>query len=274
MTTVNEFAPAKVNLTLHITGQRRDGYHLLDSLVVFPDLGDCVEAEPADKLGLTVTGPFAVGVPTGADNLMIKAAKLLDPGKGAALSLTKSLPHPAGIGGGSSDAAATLRALSQLWNLPLPPAEAVATLGADVPVCMSSMPQRMQRVGELLSLEPAIPAFWLVLVNPGVSCPTGSVFGRLASKSNSPMSDHSGFDGFSDFVDWLRLQRNDLETPAIVEVPDVAEVLAALDQDAALARMSGSGATCFGVYETERQANAAVVRLSKPGWWVRAAAVT
>ncbi len=269
MTTVEEFAPAKVNLTLHITGQRADGYHLLDSLVAFPAVGDLVSASQADTLSLRVDGPKAAGVPTGPDNLMIKAARWLKPDGTAALHLTKALPHPAGIGGGSADAAATLRALSRLWDVPLPATHETVELGADVPVCMQAVPPQIMRgIGDELTLEPGIPHFWMVLVHPGVDCPTGAVFARLDQKNNAPMSAQNGFYGFRDFVDWLALQRNDLEAPAIAVAPVISDVLAALRQDAALARMSGSGATCFGLYETEAQAEAAANRLRHPDWWV------
>lgn len=275
MTAVEEFAPAKVNLTLHIIGQRADGYHLLDSLVVFPGVGDVIRAEAADTLSLTVEGPMAEGVPTGPDNLVLKAARWLDAQKGAALSLTKHLPHPGGIGGGSSDAAATLRALSQLWDVRLPNAAETVALGADVPVCMSTdPPQIMRGIGDDLTFEPGLPPFWLVLVNPGVACATGAVFARLANKANLGMQAQQGFDGFRDFAAWLTRQRNDLEAPAKAEAPVIGDVLSALAQDAALARMSGSGATCFGLYETQSQAEAAAARLQTTGWWVRAAPVS
>lgn len=272
MTTVEEFAPAKVNLTLHITGHRADGYHLLDSLVVFPGVGDLVTAAPSDTLSLRVDGPMATGIPTGSDNLMVKAARWLKPQGGAALHLEKVLPHPGGIGGGSADAAATLRALARLWSVPLPTARETVELGADVPVCLSGASQRMRGIGEEVA-PMAVPSFWMVLVNPGVACPTGKVFAGLRSKENAPMSDHAGVTGFKAFVAWLAMQRNDLEDPAIAIAPVISDVLAALRQDAALARMSGSGATCFGLYETKAQAEVAAMRVKRPGWWSAAAPV-
>lgn len=273
MTTVEEFAPAKVNLTLHITGQRSDGYHLLDSLVVFPEVGDRVSATLSETLSLEVDGPKASGVPTGPENLMLKAARLLKAGKGASLHLKKNLPHPAGIGGGSSDAAATLRALSNLWEVPQLPAQDVLALGADVPVCMSPEPQIMRGIGDELTTVVGLPPFWVVLVNPGVDCPTGSVFDRLDQKQNAPMTAIPRFQGVPDLADWLRLQRNDLEKPARLVAPAISTVFDALDQDSAVARMSGSGATCFGIYETEAQAKTAAARLDGQGWWIAAAPV-
>jgi 4-diphosphocytidyl-2C-methyl-D-erythritol kinase len=162
-----ELAPAKVNLALHVTGRRPDGYHLLDSLVAFPAIGDRVEAEPAAGLSLTLDGPFARDLGAGPDNLVLRAAQLIRPeGKGAAIRLVKSLPVASGIGGGSSDAAAALRLLARLWEVPLPPAEQLAALGADVPVCLRAMPQRMQGIGERLT-PVELPPFWIVLANPG-----------------------------------------------------------------------------------------------------------
>ena len=152
------FAPAKINLTLHVTGQRADGYHLLDSLVAFADIGDEVSAQSSDSLSLTVTGPNATGVPTDGRNLMIKAARLLDENRTAALHLDKQLPAASGIGGGSSDAAATLRVLSKLWDLPIPTADQVLTLGADLPVCLTPCCQRMRGIGGDLAALPALPA--------------------------------------------------------------------------------------------------------------------
>ncbi len=274
MTAVTELARAKVNLTLHVTGQRDDGYHLLDSLVVFPELGDRIEVEHASGLSLTLDGPFAQDLGTGDDNLVIRAAELIRPaGAGAAIHLTKSLPIASGIGGGSADAAATLRALSLLWGVPLDGVDAVS-LGADVPVCLVSEATRMSGIGDGLLPVSGIPSFWLVLVNPGVGVSTPSVFQRLADKSNPPMQEmpEGGFDAW---VSWLADQRNDLEAPAVAIEPKVRAVLDALgaSDGCALARMSGSGATCFGIFQDQEAALAVRATLSEtqPNWWCVAA---
>ncbi len=268
-------AYAKVNLCLHVTGQRDDGYHLLDSLVVRVGVGDTLTAVLDDRLSLSVDGPRAGGVPTGAQNLVMRAAYLVDAGagRGAALHLIKELPNAAGIGGGSADAAATLLALSALWGVPLP--EDVARLGADVPVCLSDAPQRMRGVGEVLTPVDGVPPMWVVLVNPGVPVPTPQVFAALASKSNPPMPDRlPDWPDAAAFAAWLAEHRNDLEPPARALLPQIDRALAALD-GAMLARMSGSGATCFGLHASARDARDAAARIASdhPDWWVADAPV-
>ncbi len=274
-----ELAPAKVNLTLHVTGRRGDGYHLLDSLVVFPAVGDLIEAEPATGLSLSLGGPFGADLHSGADNLVMRAAELLRPegvGPGAALHLVKSLPVASGIGGGSSDAAATLRLLARFWGRPLPDRSALAGLGADVPVCLMPRSSRMRGIGELI--EPVdLPPFWTVLVNPGLPLATGTVFSGLASRDNAPMPDLPPMSSTDDLFDFLAAQRNDLEAPARREQPRIEVVLDAIAAvpGCALARMSGSGATCFGLFARDREALSAAeaLRQAHPGWWVVAAPV-
>ena len=210
-----ELAPAKVNLALHVTGRRADGYHLLDSLVVFPRLGDLVEAEPAAGLSLAIDGPFARDLGAGADNLVLRAALAMQrPGTGAALRLVKSLPIAAGIGGGSSDAAATLRLLARLWQMPLPDTATLLRLGADLPVCLAGRPCRMTGIGETLT-PLTLPPFWLVLANPGVPLATAAVFSGLASRDNPPLADPPGLSDATRLAAYLQAQRNDLEAPAI-----------------------------------------------------------
>ncbi|SFS64338.1 4-diphosphocytidyl-2-C-methyl-D-erythritol kinase [Sulfitobacter marinus] len=272
---VSKPAWAKVNLSLHVTGQRADGYHLLDSLAVRAAVGDTLSVVPSPRLELFVEGPYADGVPLDDRNLVIRAARLLDPDatRGARLVLTKVLPTAAGIGGGSADAATALKLLSNHWDVPIP--EDVASLGADVPVCLHDAPQRMRGVGEILTPLPPLPPCWLVLVNPNKSVSTPEVFKRLVSRHNEPMPDSiPAFDSAQGFAAWLSTQRNDLEQAALGVVPEIAACLAALD-DALLARMSGSGATCFGLYASEQAANHAAGRIdhAHPGWWVSAAEV-
>jgi 4-diphosphocytidyl-2-C-methyl-D-erythritol kinase len=272
-----ELAPAKVNLALHVTGRRPDGYHLLDSLVVFPRLGDRLEAVPAGELSLAIGGPFGAGLAAEPDNLVLRAARLIRPsGEGAALRLVKALPVASGIGGGSADAAATLRLLARLWRAPLPSPAAVLGLGADVPVCLAGRACRMAGIGERLTpLD--LPPFWIVLANPGVPLATGAVFAGLAGASGPPLPDPPGPGDLDALAAWLARQRNDLEPPAVSAAPAVAEAIAALaaQPGCRLARMSGSGATCFGLFAAEPPARAAAAALARarPAWWVAAAPV-
>ncbi|MBF9058918.1 4-(cytidine 5'-diphospho)-2-C-methyl-D-erythritol kinase [Rhodobacterales bacterium HKCCSP123] len=273
------FAPAKVNLALHVTGRRDDGYHLLDSVVVFAGVGDwlTIEADPA--LSLTVTGPRSAGVPVDRRNLVWRAAELFPPGHGAAITLEKHLPHAGGIGGGSADAAAALRGLSDLWQVPMPDAGAVLSLGADVPVCAAGRPMRMSGIGEVLDPLPPLPPLWLVLVNAGVEVPTGAVFSALERRENPPLPPPpaEGWPDAAGFAGWLCGARNDLEPPARATVPVIGEVLDRLDTrpGCLLARMSGSGGTCFGLFAEEVAAQAAAQQIAaaEPGWWVEAAPV-
>jgi 4-diphosphocytidyl-2-C-methyl-D-erythritol kinase len=272
-----EPAWAKLNLALHVTGRRADGYHLLDSLVVFPRVGDLLEAEPAAGLSLTLTGPFAAVLDAGADNAVLRAAALLrPPGRGAALRLHKALPVAAGLGGGSADAAAALRLLARLWDAALPDPAAALGLGADVPVCLAGRPSRMRGVGE--DLDPvALPPFWTLLANPGVPLATGAVFAALARADGAPMPDPPAFADAAGLFAWLAGRRNDLEPPARALAPPVGATLAALaaQPGCALARLSGSGATCFGLFAAEAPARAAsaALRRAAPDWWIAAAPV-
>ncbi|PJF10126.1 4-(cytidine 5'-diphospho)-2-C-methyl-D-erythritol kinase [Pseudorhodobacter sp. MZDSW-24AT] len=264
-----EFAPAKVNLTLHVTGQRADGYHLLDSLVVFADVGDRVSLRHDAALSLTITGPQAAALPVSDDNLVLRAARLM--GGAAAITLDKVLPVASGIGGGSADAAACLRALAQLGRA-LPTEAEVLRLGADVPVCLRGVPLRMQGVGEVLTVLPPLPEAWLVLVNPGVGVATPAVFRGLARKDNPPMPELPPMAAAPALADFLHQMRNDLEPAAQAVAPVIGAVKAALaaQPGCLLARMSGSGATCFGLFGSAGAAEAAAraVQSAEPGWWV------
>ncbi len=275
--TASEFAPAKVNLALHVIGRRDDGLHQLDGVVAFARVGDTLSAEPADRLSLAVDGPFAAGLDAGPDNLVLRAAALMRPaGRGVALRLTKALPLASGIGGGSSDAAATLRLLARLWELPLPSTPELLGLGADVPVCLAVQACRMRGIGE--DLTPLrLPPLWLVLANPGVPVATGAVFAGLAGRFGPPMPALPASTDAETLIDFLAAQRNDLEPPAIAAAPAIAEVLAALaaQPGCRLARMSGSGATCFGLFSSERLAASAAeaTRQARPRWWVATSAI-
>jgi 4-diphosphocytidyl-2-C-methyl-D-erythritol kinase len=271
---VTEFAPAKLNLCLHITGRRADGYHLLDSLVVFAGVGDRVTATPDTGLSLKLTGPEAFGLDGGQDNLVLRAAHVMG-AKDVALVLDKQLPVASGIGGGSADAAATLRALARMTGGPLPDTAALLGLGADVPVCLSGRPLRMRGVGEDLQPLPPLPPFWLVLVNPRVPLPTPQVFAALNLRHNPPVPDlpAAALGSASALAAWLTDQtRNDLVTPALQIAPVLSRVQAALANvpGCLLARMSGSGGTHFGLFASEAMAMAASrsLRAAYPDWWV------
>lgn len=287
MTTVKVFAPAKVNLTLHITGQRDDGYHLIDSLVVFTsDVGDRVSVASSDSLSLSLTGSFVDGVPVDDSNLVMKAAHLIRDVRGvsfgAEISIEKNLPNGAGIGGGSSDAAAAIKALSQLWGVaPLSAAEALP-LGADLPVCLNAPKASIMRgVGDLVEDATPLPDFWLVLVNPGIAIPTAEVFQRLGQKfstDNPPMEPMPEVSSFLDFDLWLCGTRNDLTMCMYDFRMDVLECIWALRRlpECWKTNMSGSGSTCWGLFENQEAARLAVRQLEAdhPEWWIKATAIS
>ncbi len=272
MTTVEVFAPAKINLTLHVTGRRSDGYHLLDSLVAFANTGDCVHISLAEKTTLTVTGPMAEDVPTGPSNLCVRAADLF--GQPAHIQLEKHLPAAAGIGGGSSDAAAVLRGLEQLTGRPF--SGDAASVGADVPVCYRAEATRMAGIGDVLTPF-ALPPLYAVLVNPGVEVSTADIFRRLNGNARDPMSDPPAGADAATLCDWLRSQRNDMEDAALAVEPSISVVMEALcgAEGQLCCRMSGSGATCFALFEAEKAAAhaAAVIADENPDWWVRVTAL-
>lgn len=249
------FAPAKVNLALHITGQRTDGYHLIDSLVVFVDVGDWVTVGPGQ--GLTIGGPEAL--PVTPDNLCLRAAD----GAQVAIHLDKHLPVSSGIGGGSADAAAVLRALDRQ------PADRGLSLGADVPMCLDGRPLRAQSVGEALT-PVAVPPLWLVLANPRRAVSTPKVFGALTHRVNPPLPDVRRWSDAADLAIWLDATRNDMQAAAETLVPQIAGLCADLRraEGCLLARMSGSGATCFGIFASERAAQSAADQLRAAERWV------
>jgi len=282
---LSEFAPAKVNLTLHVLGRRADGYHEIESLVAFADIGDRLTFQPGERLALAVEGP--TGAATGApdDNLVIEAARALSQRvEGLRIGrfvLDKQLPVAAGLGGGSSDAAAALRLLARTNALLLQDervrAAAQAT-GADVPVCLAPKARMMRGIGEILSEPMTLPELPAVLINPGVAVPTKDVFAALAAPALAGPPDPDEFIAIdtdaASLVPLLSARRNDLQTPAIKLQPVIAEVLRALERgaDCLLARMSGSGATCFGLFGSHAAAGEAArkVQAARPAWWVRA----
>ena len=278
-------APAKINLTLRVTGRRADGYHLLDSLVVFTELGDrlSVRQPAADEaeLSLLVEGPFAAQLNGETDNLVLRAARRLAEDAGiapqAVFSLEKRLPVASGIGGGSADAAAALHLLNRLWDLerPLSAVQALALpLGADIPVCVLKQPTMMRGIGEELRPLDRLPSFALLLVNPGVAVSTDEIFATRQGAFTTPTPPPPGFGELNGLLDWLSREANDLEEPARRLCPAVGEVLETLGRTTGcrLARMSGSGATCFGLYATLAEAEAAAEAVARayPAWWVAA----
>jgi 4-diphosphocytidyl-2-C-methyl-D-erythritol kinase len=271
---VAEFAPAKVNLHLHVLGRRDDGYHLLDSLVVFAGVGDRLTVSAADALSLSVTGPFSGALRHEGDNLVLRAARALAAYAGVRaagkLILEKNLPVASGIGGGSADAAAALRLLCRFWGLTPGHGELrriAGDLGADVPACLDSRPALLSGTGDVLTPAPALPNIGIVLVNPGVAVSTASVFRARAGAFSDPADLCPGAAGL---VAALRSARNDLEPPARLLAPVIGDVLEALAAmvGCRLARMSGSGATCFGLFDTPAAADAAARAVNRGGWWV------
>jgi len=276
---ITERAPAKVNLFLHVGERRADGFHPLQSLAVFTGAGDELRAEAAPALSLTLEGPFAKGLAAESDNLVLRAARALAAKAGilfgAALTLSKHLPVASGIGGGSADAAAALRALKKLWRLEIEDAallDIAAALGSDIPVCLPSASAYMEGRGEILT-PVAVPRLPILLVNPSVAVPTREVFATLKDRCGTGMAlPRGGFADAAALLAFLAATRNDLEAPARALQPaigGVLEMLAALP-GALLARMSGSGATCFALFADEASCarGALALQAANPGWWV------
>jgi 4-diphosphocytidyl-2-C-methyl-D-erythritol kinase len=275
-------ARAKINLYLHVTGKRDDGYHLLDSLIVFAETGDLLSVEAADDLSLTIEGPFAEGLAAEADNLVLRAARAVAAEIGitprAQLRLTKNLPIASGIGGGSADAAGALRELCHLWKAEIAPdrlQQIALALGADVPVCLDGAPSFIGGIGEEIVPAGRLPAAWLLLVNPKVPTPTPQVFKARRGEFSKPARWTTPPATADELARYLTAQRNDLTDAAISVAPVIEEVLAVIagTEDCLLARLSGSGATCFGLYGTAAAATAAgqAIGRRQPHWWMAAA---
>ncbi len=275
----NMLAPAKINLYLHITGKRADGYHLLDSLMVFTDVSDIITAEKASDITLQVSGEFADNSGDIRDNIVIKAAKALADSAGvqagANISLQKNIPVGAGLGGGSSDAAATLRLLNSLWEINYSDeklAQIGLTLGADVPFCLYGKPAFVSGIGEVIDAAPALPQFWILLVNPRKILSTKDVFTQSSIDFISPAGRPERFTNTHDFIDFLQRNGNNLQKNAINIVPEITDVLDVIGQQdgVLLSRMSGSGSTCFGLFESKLSKDNALdnIRKTNPNWWV------
>ncbi len=292
MALIIEAAPAKVNLYLHVLGRRADGYHELDSLVAFASVGDRLTIRPITKAALadapddgpqlTITGPFADALAREghANNLVTRAAvafaRICGQSPRVRIALEKNLPITSGIGGGSTDAAACLRALARLWGVPTDhPSlyELGLRLGADIPVCLAKRPAYFGGVGDRLAPAPPLPETHIVLVNPGVPVPTPAVFKALQSNFSGAARFTQAPADTAELATLLAERGNDLARPAAIIAPVITEILEALaaTPGCLLARLSGSGPTGFGLYATAAEAEAAAQRLARPGWWVRAA---
>ena len=278
---LHERARAKINLYLHVGGRRADGYHALQSLVCFTDAGDDLEFEHASDLRLELDGPFGSELDANDNNLVLRAAHALARtagiSSGAHIRLSKALPVASGIGGGSADAAATLRGLSRLWELSLEPIqlERIALeLGSDVPVCLLSKPAQMSGRGEHVDKVEGLPQLPMLLVNPRIAVSTASVFRHLGRSEDDTPPDALTWPGSltaQDLVEWLKGARNDMQDAACNIAPEIGEVLGLLEHTGALiSRMCGSGATCYGIFgevaSCERAAQ--TIASAQPKWWV------
>lgn len=289
---ISAFAAAKINLNLHVTGRRADGYHLLDSLVAFADIGDEIEIEPAREFAFHLAGPFADKFSpqensSGPDskNLVVRAAlgmaRLAGKAPDFKITLVKNLPLGGGIGGGSADAAAVMRGLMILWGMDenAPGLMALAEeLGSDVPVCLIGRAARMQGIGEQITPLVSFPDMPAVLVHPGKHSSTVEIFRRYREDFSSQMPMPEGFETPEDLTDFLRETGNDLTRAACEAVPEIKTVIEALatQKGCILTRMSGSGSCCFGLFQSQVKAGEAAekIQAAHPGYWVRACRIT
>jgi len=245
----------------------------LDSLICFADCADCLKVASADKVSLDIDGPFAADLPLASDNLVLRAAGLFGSDQGARIALTKNLPVASGIGGGSADAAAALCALASLWGKDLPPVSAQARLGADVPVCVAGHATRARGIGDKLSPVPQMPVLIAVLVNPGRELPTATVFNATRNKENAGLPAFPSGSSPKEWIGYIARQRNDLTGAALSMIPEIGKIIGHLkaSEGCHVARMSGSGATCFGLFESDAAAVSAALRIAEmhPNWWVQ-----
>ena len=267
----------KVNLYLHIIGKRADGYHNLDSLVAFPEIGDEILVSPSNSINLKITGKSKKEL-NEKENLILKAIKLLKNRKmGADIHLIKDTPISAGLGGGSSNAAVSLKLLSKLWNVPLPSINELVLLGADIPVCMDWRLQRMQGIGEKNSFVVSPDSLWIVLLNNGDRVPTSTVFQGLAQNEFSGLVNVPRLNEKNILIKFLKSTRNDLEKSAIKNYPAINDLINSLNLTSGclVARMSGSGSTCFGLFEKKHEAEKAKKLLFNkfPNAWIKVAKI-
>ena len=281
------FAPAKINLYLHVTDKLANGYHSLDSLISFADIGDDIIIEPAKNFQFEITGPFSgalkgndISAEPDSSNLAVKAvwalSRLTEKAPALHMRLVKNLPLGAGIGGGSADAAAALWGLLEYWGLPKNLSgldDLMLKLGADVPACFACEPCRVQGIGEVLDNAPTLPEVPVVLVYPGKPCHTAKIFNHMKTSFSLPVTLPEVITSFDMLCDVLSHTTNDLTQAALDSVPDIKNVLQSLDAQSGcgLSRMSGSGSSCFGLFEDEQTAETAALKLAEknPDWWVK-----
>ena len=273
--TIEEKGYAKINLALHVIGKRADGYHVLDSIVVFTDVFDRLIIKYAVENKLTVTGEFSKFINV-EKNSVLQALKLFENELTDRFSiiLEKNLPIGAGLGGGSADAAALIRFIKNNYSNPMPSAEAISKIGADIPACVLSLASRVGGIGEIVRpINITGIDLWIVLVNPGIFVSTGSIFEELTEKYNDPLEPFIDLSSTDQLIEYLKCQRNDLQTVAVNKWPEINRVLNTIEetQDVLLFRMSGSGSTCFGLYRTQEIAKRAVSYISKKSnkWWIK-----
>ena len=266
---------AKINLALHVTGIQADGYHALDSIVVFTDVFDRLFFKRSLKNVVTLTGEFSGSINV-QENSILQALKLFGNGltDRFSINLEKNLPIGAGLGGGSADAAAVIRFITNNSKHPMPSSKALSKIGADIPACVLSVASRVRGIGEIVRpLDMSEINLWVVLVNPDIFVSTGSIFEEVTEKHNQPLESFIDLSSTDKFVDYLNRQRNDLQTIAIKKHPEINKVLATIEEteDVLLSRMSGSGSTCFGLYRNQDIAKKAVTYISKKSgkWWIK-----
>ena len=273
--TIKEKGYAKINLALHVTGVQEDGYHILDSIVIFTDIFDSLSFKKGRKNVLTFTGEFSKSL-NAKKNSITQALNLFENvlTDHFSINVEKNLPVGAGLGGGSADAAAVIRFINNYCKHPVPPPKSISKIGADVPACVLSLASRVEGIGEIVSpIDISGIDLWIVLVNPRIFVATGSVFEEVIEKYNEPLEPFNRFKKTEQFIEYLKRQRNDLQSIAVNKWPEIKEVLDTIEktQDVLLSRMSGSGATCFGLYRTRDIAERAVSFLNKKSnkWWVK-----
>ena len=273
--TIEEKGYAKVNLALHVTGFKKSGYHILDSIVIFTDIFDSLFFKKNKKNGLSLAGEFSNSLNV-KKNSLLEALNLFEnkPTDQFSIKLEKNLPLGAGLGGGSADAAAVIRFITQHFRHQMPSPKAISKIGADVPACVLSVASRVGGIGEIVKpIDISEIDLWIVLVNPGIFVSTGSIFEEVTEKHNEPLEPFTHFCTTDQFIDYLKRQRNDLQKIATNKCPEIKQVLDTIEksQDVLLSRMSGSGSTCFGLYRTKEIAKRAVSYINKKNnkWWIK-----
>lgn len=273
--TVEEKGFAKINLALHVIGTRADGYHFLDSIVIFTDVFDSLVIKKNRKAGLTFTGEFSRSLDV-KNNSIIQVSKLFENVllDHFSIILEKNLPVGAGLGGGSADAAAIIRFITSYFRYPMPSPEDISKIGADIPACVLSVASRVGGIGEIVNpIDISAIDLWVVLVNPNIFVSTSKIFKDIVKKHNEPLEPFDHFSSSDQFIGYLKRQRNDLQAVASEKWPEISNVLYTIEKtkDVLLARMSGSGSTCFGLYRSQEIAKKAVSYISRENstWWIK-----